>query len=189
MKNSFRFQQNEILLHNNQKSNPCSFVIQNYKGNLDFCQGSIQGMWTDKTSTYILKPFSNVSLDLLSPHLIIKYQWKIDNSWKSRMVKIQEQKSRLLENHLRNRIGKMFDLSHLNVMKNFFDSILKPNEIREKEDILYENAEKNVTIEMAIFVDKSLYSSLKSTFPENTDNHVIRDVTKMRNLVQICYLD
>ena len=100
------------------------------------------------------------------------------------MVKIQEQKSRLLENHRRSRIGKMFDLSHLNVMKNFFNSILKSPQMKKKEDILESDMKKNVTIEMAIFVDKSLYSSLKSTFPENTDNHVIRGVTKMRILRQ-----
>ena len=46
-----------------------------------------------------------------------------------------------------------------------------------------------MTIELAIFVDKHLYRTLKNTFPENTEKHVINVVDAMMNAVQILYDD
>ena len=51
------------------------------------------------------------------------------------------------------------------------------------------NEYQNITIEMAIFVDKSLYQALKKTFSDNTDEHVVNVVTAMMNAVQILFDD
>ena len=51
------------------------------------------------------------------------------------------------------------------------------------------NEYQNVTIEMAIFVDSSLYQALKKTFPDSTNDHVVNVVTAMMNAVQILFDD
>ena len=92
----------------------------------------------------------------------------------------------------------MFDFfpknSHLNIMKNFFNfwSNEKNNSIKKEEEEIRRNDDfprKNLTLELAIFVDKSLHQTLKSTFPENTDNHIISVITAMMNAVQILFND
>ena len=77
-------------------------------------------------------------------------------------------------------------------MKNFFNfwsneknNSIKEEEIRRNDDF----PRKNLTLELAIFVDKSLHQTLKSTFPENTDNHIISVITAMMNAVQILFND
>ena len=89
---------NEIKLQNPQVEQ-CSYVIENvgkFRGNVDLCHG-IQGMWMDKTSTYVIKPFSNASQEITSQHLLIKYKpkrikkslkWRIFNSKKAQCLKI-----------------------------------------------------------------------------------------------------
>ena len=90
----------------------------------------------------------------------------------------------------------MFDFfpknSHLNIMKNFFNFWTNEKNNSSKEEEIRRNdifQRKNLTLELAIFVDKSLHQTLKSTFPENTDNHIISVITAMMNAVQILFND
>ena len=77
-------------------------------------------------------------------------------------------------------------------MKNFFNFWTNEKNNSSKEEEIRRNdifKRKNLTLELAIFVDKSLHQTLKSTFPENTDNHIISVITAMMNAVQILFND
>ena len=57
-----REEENRVKISNNPQVEKCSFLIENeeFRGNLETCQG-VQGMWMDKTRTYVIKPFYNTS--------------------------------------------------------------------------------------------------------------------------------
>ena len=86
-------------------------------------------------------------------------------------------------------------MTQLTAMKNFLVSLFSSGANRDKT--VADNEEnrragtnyQNVTIELAVFVDSSLFRGLKETFPDDTDRHVVNVVSAMLNAVQILFDD
>jgi hypothetical protein len=119
-------------------------------------------------------------------------------SFAKRLFKDGESR-RLLKN-MREHHGRTFRIfpestaTHFNALKTFLSSLLTSSMLQKNEQTSRrvgqdEGEPQDVTIELAIFVDKELYSTLKQTFPQDTDTHVINVVTAMMNAVQILFDD
>ena len=142
-----------------------------------------------------------------SPHILVAYEAKKSPSKNSEFKKRiyqASQSSRLIET-MREEQGKKFrffpesTVTHFNAMKNFLSSLFTPVTPKSAATVVEEDKTSrdgeeyesylNATIELAVFVDKELFLSLKETFPEDTDKHVVNVVTAMMNAVQILFDD
>ena len=153
-----------------------------------------QGIWSINGTTFVVQPLDNVtSLD--QPHVVIRYEPK-ESTKKSLLEHLHLFKSQNLIEKIRERQGKKFrffperTVSHFNAMKSFLNSVFSLSPYNEEYYKRRMDHRKNtaylhnVTIELAIFVDRHLYQSLKTTFPENSDKHVVNVVSAMINAVQ-----
>lgn len=143
----------------------------------------------NEETQYVIKPFSSLQLRHESPHVLIKYKSKpVDSSLSLRIFQSQsDDQSRILSS-LRRKSRNFSIFPQLTAMKNFIFSLFSSNvgsENNRRKDQTYLNA----TIELAIFVDQKLYNSLKRTFPQDTERHVVNVVSAMMNAVQILFDD